>query len=160
MAAWRNTKPDFEYSGFDIWQYSEKGKIDGIQVDLDIAYKDFPSVIKAAGLNGFKKTEKTEDKIEKKKSVDEIAKEVIEGKWANGAARKAKLKAAGYDYDEVQRRVNELLAEKKTVYYTVKKGDTLTAIANKYNTTVTKLKTANGIKNANVIYVGQKLKIV
>lgn len=43
--------------------------------------------------------------------------------------------------------------------YTVKKGDTLTAIAKKYGTTVNKLKTANGIKNANLIYVGQKIKI-
>lgn len=44
--------------------------------------------------------------------------------------------------------------------YTVKKGDTLTAIAKKYNTTVKKLKDANNIKNANLIYVGQKIKIV
>ena len=43
-----------------------------------------------------------------KKSVDEIAKEVIAGKWGNGAARKNKLVAAGYDYSAVQKRVNEL----------------------------------------------------
>lgn len=44
-----------------------------------------------------------------KKSVDEIAREVIAGKWGNGATRKQKLKAAGYDYYAVQKRVNELL---------------------------------------------------
>lgn len=44
-----------------------------------------------------------------KKSVDTIAKEVIAGKWGNGAARKQKLKAAGYDPDEVQKRVNQLM---------------------------------------------------
>jgi N-acetylmuramoyl-L-alanine amidase len=43
------------------------------------------------------------------KTVTEIAKEVIAGKWGNGADRKKKLEAAGYDYDEVQRKVNELL---------------------------------------------------
>lgn len=44
-----------------------------------------------------------------KKSIDVIAKEVINGKWGNGDARKKKLKAAGYDYASVQKRVNELL---------------------------------------------------
>ncbi len=41
------------------------------------------------------------------KSVDEIAKEVIQGKWGNGDERKQKLTAAGYDYGKVQARVNE-----------------------------------------------------
>lgn len=43
------------------------------------------------------------------KNVDELAREVINGKWGNGAARKKKLTAAGYDYDAVQKRVNELM---------------------------------------------------
>ena len=46
----------------------------------------------------------------RKKSVDEIAKEVIQGRWGNGAERKEKLTAAGYDYATVQKRVNEMLA--------------------------------------------------
>ena len=48
-----------------------------------------------------------------KKSVKEIAKEVINGKWGNGSDRKNKLTAAGYNYDEVQKCVNELLAPAK-----------------------------------------------
>ena len=44
-----------------------------------------------------------------KKSVTEVAKEVIAGKWVNGETRKQKLKAAGYDYAAVQKKVNELL---------------------------------------------------
>ena len=44
-----------------------------------------------------------------KKSVEEIAKEVIRGNWGNGQERKDKLAAAGYNYDEVQAKVNELL---------------------------------------------------
>ena len=43
------------------------------------------------------------------KSVDELAKEVIAGKWGNGADRKNRLTAAGYDYSAVQARVNQLL---------------------------------------------------
>jgi len=44
-----------------------------------------------------------------KKSVDEIAREVIQGKWGNGTERRKKLTAAGYDYNAVQERVNELM---------------------------------------------------
>ena len=50
------------YSGaYGIWQYSEKGKVDGINgnVDLDICYKDFPTIIKGKGLNGWGKAEPT-----------------------------------------------------------------------------------------------------
>ena len=43
------------------------------------------------------------------KSVDEVAREVIAGKWGNGADRKARLTQAGYDYNTVQARVNQLL---------------------------------------------------
>lgn len=45
-----------------------------------------------------------------KKSVDEIAKEVINGKWGNGQDRKNRLAAAGYDYNAVQKRVNQMLS--------------------------------------------------
>lgn len=41
-----------------------------------------------------------------KKSVSEVAKEVIAGKWGNGTDRKASLEAAGYNYSEVQAEVN------------------------------------------------------
>lgn len=44
-----------------------------------------------------------------KKSVEVIAREVIAGKWGNGAERKSRLTQAGYDYSEVQARVNALL---------------------------------------------------
>lgn len=43
------------------------------------------------------------------KSIDEIAKEVIDGKWGNGEERVERLKAAGYDPEAIQKRVNELL---------------------------------------------------
>ncbi len=45
-----------DYNGsYALWQYSDKGKVDGINgnVDLDIGYKDFSTIIKANGLNGF-----------------------------------------------------------------------------------------------------------
>ena len=44
-----------------------------------------------------------------KKSVDEVAREVIQGKWGNGSERKNRLTAAGYNYNEVQKKVNSIL---------------------------------------------------
>ena len=44
-----------------------------------------------------------------KKSISQIAKEVINGEWGNGDTRKKKLEAAGYNYDEVQKEVNKQL---------------------------------------------------
>lgn len=43
------------------------------------------------------------------KSIDELAKEVIRGDWGNGADRKNRLTKAGYDYNKVQARVNQML---------------------------------------------------
>lgn len=44
-----------------------------------------------------------------KKTISQIADEVIAGKWGNGTARKTKLEASGYDYDAVQAEVNKKL---------------------------------------------------
>lgn len=43
-----------------------------------------------------------------KKSVEEVAKEVLRGDWGNGADRKKRLEAAGYNYAQVQAAVNRL----------------------------------------------------
>lgn len=97
------------------------------------------------------------------KSIDEIAKEVIKGKWGDkksNPTRQERLETAGYNYSEVQKRVNELLNKQtKTITYKVKKGDTLSGIAKKYKTTVSKIAKDNNIKNPNLIHVGQKIVI-
>lgn len=45
--------------------------------------------------------------------IDRLAREVIAGKWGNGAERKQRLTAAGHDFEAVQKRVNELLSANK-----------------------------------------------
>lgn len=67
--------------------------------------------VKKAGFDAFITTEggQAVAVTQKKKSVLQIAKEVILGKWGNGATRKKKLTEAGYDYSEVQNEVNKLL---------------------------------------------------
>ena len=51
------------------------------------------------------------------------------GKWGNGTDRKNRLTNAGYDYQTIQNIVNQKLGASSTVTYTVKSGDTLSAIA-------------------------------
>lgn len=55
----------------------------------------------------------------RKKSIEVIAKEVIQGAWGVGAARKSALTKAGYDYNAVQKKVNELVASSKKSSVTV-----------------------------------------
>lgn len=51
-----------------------------------------------------------EDKLNpKKKTISEVAQEVLQGKWGNGTERKKKLTQAGYDYNTVQAEVNKLV---------------------------------------------------
>ena len=48
---------------------------------------------------------------------------------------------------------------KNVIYYTVKRGDTLSKIAREYNTTVEQIVEVNGIRNPNLIFTGQRLEI-
>ena len=66
--------------------------------------------VKAAGFDAFIATASgSAVSSSNTKSIDTLAKEVIRGDWGNGAERKQRLTAAGYDYAAVQKRVNELL---------------------------------------------------
>ena len=51
----------------------------------------------------------TDGKSDAKKNINQIADEVIRGLWGNGDIRKKKLEKAGYDYNAVQAKVNEIL---------------------------------------------------
>ena len=55
------------------------------------------------------KGSKTEETIVDKKSIDEIAREVIKGKWGNGSDRRQRLTEAGYDYYSVQSVVDKIM---------------------------------------------------
>lgn len=97
-----------------------------------------------------------------KKAITEIAQEVWAGQWGNGADRKNKLEAAGYNYAEVQAAVNVIAkggSNTTPATHTVQSGDTLSAIAARYGTTVDALVRLNGIKDKNLIYAGQVIKL-
>ena len=107
-----------------------------------------------------------------RKSVDELAREVIRGDWGNGQDRKDRLTAAGYNYSEVQGRVNEILRgnvssapASNVIIYTVKPGDTLWGIAARYlgnGSRWPEIYNANKAvigSNPNLIRVGQVFRI-
>lgn len=95
--------------------------------------------------------------------VNTLVKETKNGEYGNGDVRKVVL---GSRYEEVRKKINASVPSSSssssgssTITYTVKKGDTLSGIASKYGTTVSAIASANGIKDVNKIYAGQKLKI-
>ena len=102
LALWNNDEnPNVDFP-VDFWQYSSKGKLDGIKgrVDLDKSYtQDFPQ------------------HVENLKTNEDLATEVIRGLWGNGTERKDRLTKAGYNYEEIQKIVNDrLLGKKKSNY--------------------------------------------
>lgn len=80
---------------------------------MDKGWERFLDMVQKA-YDGSKPVSKptTKPKPTAKKTVEQIAKEVLAGKWGNGDTRKQKLKAAGYDYNAVQAKVNELCGVK------------------------------------------------
>lgn len=88
-----------QYTGeYDIWQYTSSGKVDGVSGNCDMDYLYNEDIIE--------ENDETEDN---NKAIEELANEVIDGKWGNGEDRKKRLEEAGYDYDAVQDKVNEML---------------------------------------------------
>lgn len=115
-----NSKGNADYYGFIRLTNCPAVIVEGVFVDnkSDAAQADTLAEQKAFGeayAKGILKTlglEVKETKVEVKpvtKSIDELANEVIAGKWGNGVTRKLKLMTAGYDYNAIQKRVNSLL---------------------------------------------------
>lgn len=82
-----------EYSEEELKMIEElKNRIDNLEKRVDALENNKPIIEQPA-----------------KKTIDELAKEVIDGKWGNNPERKKRLEAEGYDYNAIQKRVNELL---------------------------------------------------
>ena len=150
-----NRYPLKYWNFYALWQYTSVGRLNGYSGNLDLNYFSGDSSAWDKYAGGSPSSSKPSNPIETK-STDELAREVIAGKYGNGEDRK---KALGSRYDEVQARVNEILGTNKVEYYVVQKNDNLTKIANKYGTTVNQLVAWNNISNPNLIYAGQKLRV-
>lgn len=162
-------------------------KVAGYTVDQNYAYKDFPAIMKSKGLNGFNangtvqpqpsapSTPSTPVPQPSVSNNSETIYTVIAGDTLSGIASKygtTYQKLA--EYNNISNpnliRVGQKIRipnggttntsnQSSTQYYTIKSGDTLSKIAKTYGTTVAQLCSWNNIKNANLIYAGNKIRV-
>lgn len=97
LAQWGVQEPT-SFFPYDIWQFTNNLKVAGIKCDGNYCKNIFAIA---------------DEPKETKKSNEEIANEVIEGKWGNQPERQRLLEEAGYNYNEVQEIVNNKLFTKK-----------------------------------------------
>ncbi len=163
LADWHKDIPSYSCG---IWQYSEVGKIPGINgnVDLNISYKNYPEIIKSKGLNGFKANQNTnksyfEYTIQKGDTLWDLAQ-----KYLKSGARYKEIKELNNLEDSTIYPGQILKIPKSQINFrthTVKKGETLWEIAEKYlgnGNRYKEIKKSNGL-DSDVIYPGQVLKI-
>ena len=72
VACWDDTRPNFDYNAFELWQYTSDAIICGCRVDADECYIDFPRIIKDGGFNGFKGETPAPEKPDPEKPVEPI----------------------------------------------------------------------------------------
>ena len=162
---------------YGMWQSSSSGRINGYNgnLDTDVAYKDYPIIIKSNGLNGYAGGTVTPSPQPSPQPVPqptETTYTVVAGDTLSGIASRY-----GTTYQELAR-INNIdnpnliyagqvikittsgtNSTSNVITYTVKKGDTLSGIASRYGTTYQKIAQDNGIANPNLIYPNQVLKI-
>lgn len=147
VASYSATEPVLESgSQLQMWQFGgtlnliRSNKINGQTVDQNYCYVDYPTLIKAKGLNGLVKEQpkKEEPKPQVKlPSVEVVAKEVWAGKWGTNPQRQSKLtEAYGAEFAKaVQDKVDELYGPKPVSKptpiqptSTIQKGDKVTVV--------------------------------
>jgi len=176
LANWGVSAPSYNCA---IWQYSESGSVPGVSgsVDMNWIFKDYtstkpattkpvtkPSNVKKtdysvkvtaqAGLNVRKGAGTNYSIITALKCGTVVTVSKVSGNWGYVG------KYGGWiclDYTAKVSTTSTVKSDK--VYYTVKSGDTLSYIAYRYSTTVDKLVSLNNIKNRDLIYVGQKIRV-
>lgn len=175
-----NYKPGF---GEDIWQYSSKGSVPGVSgnVDVNVCYRDFPAEI-GGGSTPEPAPQPTPTPTTKYKegdhvvfstcyasSTDPISKAIPASEMARkhgvitkiipGAHNPYLLDAGLCWVNDGDIRGFYGSGSSGAQYYTVKSGDCLSVIAQKYGTTVSQLQSWNGISNPDLIYAGQKIRV-
>ena len=169
------------YDGTDcgIWQYSSTGSVPGISgnVDLDIGYADYPSIISAAGLNhlsGSSPDPAPSPSPSPGPSAGYITYVIQPGDTLSGIALRYGTTVAALtalnrisDPDKIYAGNTLKVPENASgnsessgaSYYTIQPGDTLSGIALRFSTTVAVLVSLNGISDPDKIYADQTIRI-
>lgn len=167
---------------YKMWQHSSQGNIAGIQgnVDLNFCYEDFPTIIKNGGFNGVSGNAETinEKPVEVvtsyKHNVGETvefneifascdSKEALKPLYTSGKITDIREGRNPYLINEGMGWINDNSIVTNTVRtYTVQTNDSLWKIAQEQlgnGTRYTEIANLNGIKDSNLIYPGQVLKL-
>ncbi len=142
------------WSAWTFWQYSGKGRINGIQgdVDLDLFNGTMEDLIAFAG-KGAPATVSISHVVAAGETIHSIA-DRYQISISELVSANPQLITVGNKLN-IPGQIPSPSGPSKT--YTVKAGDTLYAIALKYGTTIAALATRNNITNPNLIRVGQVL---
>lgn len=159
----------FDGTDCGIWQYTSTGSVPGItgNVDLDLGYTNYPSVIKKAGLNHLSASSPSPS------PVPEYITYVIQpGDTLSGIARRYGTTVTAltqlnklsdpdkiYAGNTLKVPENGTGVDSSTQYYTIQPGDTLSEIARRFGTTVSALTRLNGISDPDKIYAGNRIQI-
>ena len=154
----------FDGTNCGIWQYTNQGRVPGISgnVDLDIGFIDYPTVIRNAGLNHLDGSipspppdiNYTTYVIQPGDTLSEIAQRF--GTTTQALAQLNGISNPNLIYAGNTLKIPETSSPR---YYTIQPGDTLSGIAQKFGTTVQALAQANGISDPNLIYAGRTIQI-
>ena len=147
------------------YQYSSTGRVDGINgnVDLDRYTKDiFLENTEEVPVVENPKTDSEDRILYKIKRGDTLSK--IAREYNTTVAHLAQINNIRnpnliYTGEIITVSFNRNNSDKNTIKYRIRRGDTLSQIAARYNTTVAKLVEINDIRNPNLIYAGEILKI-
>lgn len=153
------------YKGeYDIWQNSSSGKINGINgnVDTNYMYRDLISEIANKTVTTVVKPVEQVQNTYTVKAGDTLS--AIAQKFGTTYQHLAQINNIANPNLIHVGQVLKVTGSAQTVVsneitYTVRSGDTLSAIAKKYNTTYQEIARKNNISNPNLIYPGQTLKI-
>lgn len=129
-----------DHIGTITYVNEKEGYMTVVEGNLDNAVKKRTLSLNGKFIRGFITPKYTNNTVsapaqEAKKDTDTVAREVINGVWGNGTARKTALEKAGYDYATIQKRVDEILNTPKQSTSTNKKVST-TCYAKKYDKTL------------------------
>lgn len=168
-----NRYPLKHWSFYALWQYTSKGRLNGYNGDLDLNYfnGDTSAWDKYAGGSPSSGQQSTnsgqESDAQTTNSATQITYTVKKGDTLSEIASKygttyqklAEINGIA-DPDKIYAgQVIKINGTSSSITYIVQKGDTLTAIAKKYGTTINKIANDNNIADPNKIYTGQKLVI-
>lgn len=153
-----------KWTNWEGWQYTDNGRVNGIFGNVDKDYFTQEIILKDKSViqNPEKPTEMQEYiyiKVRRGDTLTQIAKQY--NTTIEELVDLNNISNPNLIYVNQILKVPTIVTGENNNYaeYVVRKGDTLTKLAQEYSTTVTTLVNLNNISNPNLIYIGQIIKI-